>query len=228
MAEETKNALVDAAERAGIPVVTIGFVIAFAVTVRESADKLGWRVIAILVSAVCVAWAFYVRLATRPNALDPTHNVRRFGPAARFGAAAAAIASLLPLLYMAVIRFPSPRVPFFTVKVINRTATPLEVSEYAEFFLTEVESPLSDRLVRSGRLRFQSGDRPASFVVQPKASAWFIGRFQNEDPLVPLLARGDLKLAVVVTTEGGRSVTLSNIAFVDDSFGKHLIEIPIE
>jgi hypothetical protein len=228
MATETKNGLLEAAERIGVPVATISYVVAFAVNVHESAGKLGWRTFAILAFMVCLSWCFYVWLARRPSELQPLQSIRRFGPTVRLGATVAAIASALPLLYIVLVRYPPPLVPFLFVQITNATAKPVTIDEYGEFFLTEVATPGFDNLVQSGRIKFQSAQRPDTFTIQPKQSRAYGGRFQNEQALVPLLARGDLKLAVIIKTEQGMSMTIQDIPFAADGYGKTLFQINIE
>jgi hypothetical protein len=127
-------------------------------------------------------------------------------------------------------------VPLLRVKIMNNTSAPADLWPYADFFLSEAETPLTDRLVHTGRLEFEPADgafkpllhlKDRKLTIPAKQAALFVGRFRNQAVLTPLLDRGDLKFAFIVRTDRG-SVNPHDLAFSKDDFGKRWILVTID
>ena len=213
MAEDSAHFLAKATERFGVPIVAIGYVLAFAVSVGDSVSKLGWRVASGLACGVCVIWAIYVWRARERSILDANRHVPRFGLALRLGAAAAALVSAIPVTYQVWQNFSrrtfdvaaqtSSRVPPFRIRVNNNMPYSVSLWPYADFYLSEPDTPGNHGIVWTGRITFQATDGDKLLAVQSGNYKIFNGHFLNEAALLPLLARGDLALDVTIRTGEG-------------------------
>jgi hypothetical protein len=213
MAEDSAHFLTRATERFGVPIVAVGYVLAFAVSVGESVSKLGWRVASGLVCGVCVIWTIYVWRARAPSILDGHRHVPRFGLSLRLGAAAAALVSAIPVTYQVwqsysgrtldVAAQTSSRVPPFRIRVNNNMPYSVSLWPYADFYLSEPDTPGNHRIVWTGRMTFQATDGDKLLAVQSGNYKIFNGHFLSETALLPLLARGDLALDVTIRTGEG-------------------------
>jgi len=214
MNENSRDKVVQALERLGIPIVAFLYAMTVAVQIGNAFDKLGWRLTSILILLLSIGWAVYVWTAKRPNVVEPDHLMQKYGRVVRLLALAAVIISFVPAWFS--ILPTGPKVPPLLMSVRNTSDHTIHLSQFGEAFFSVLDSPFSDSQVAACRIRVSTSRGNDSLAVPSRDSIWLAVQFLNENDLVPWLERGDVAVRVIVTTTDGYIMQREGIPFTKD------------
>jgi hypothetical protein len=215
MNDNSRDKTIQVLEKSGIPIVASLYAVAVAVQIGNAFDKLGWRIMSILILLLSMAWAVYVWTAKRPNIIDPGHLVQKYSRTVRVIAFGAVIISLVPA-WFSILPI-QPMVPPLLMRVHNTSSEPIQLSPFGEAFFSVLDSPLSERQVAATRTHLFSSKDNSSLVIPPKGEIGLIAQFLNEKELAPWLERGDVALRILITTTNGKIIQRDGIPFTKHS-----------
>jgi hypothetical protein len=215
-------------KRYSIPVAALLYILAFLVQLKEYADKIGLKVLAIAVLIISVAWAVYVWTAKRVTVIEPVSILPKFSKRVR-------LASLLsiPLAAIPVWFSLQPAKPFsipqLAIKIVNKRAEGVGVSRVGEFYVTAPATPATDDVVANGRFRLhqrgETSESSGEIVVPASGELMLFAEFLNPTKFKPLLDGGDLSFRVIVWQADGHMLTEDGIPFDAKQISKGYIKL---
>lgn len=211
-----------------VPVAAIIYILAFVVQLKEYSDKLGWRVLSIVVLLMSVIWTFYVWTAKRLTLIEPASLIPRFGKRARLASVLSLPLACVPVWYS--LQAPPPfSMPPLAIKVINQKDQNVSIRRTGEFFITAPASPMMDTVVGSGKVRlYQIGEASPSdqnLVVPANNELMVFAEFLNPAKFKHMLSAGDLSFRIVILQSDGKMLTREGIPFEATQLNTGYIEL---
>lgn len=221
------NALVQVGSTilAGLILAAMGLVWRAALGGADYEEATAQVIMACLYGALIV-FAVFVFVAKLRSQVDPDLSIFRFGMLAKTLAIIALVLAIVPLGWM----FIPYSLPDLNIRVDNMRAENVLISDHAEFFIKEPESPLSDRVVAAGRCELhrllEEGSEERPLEIAPGKSLYLRGRLMNPRRYRRFLESQYMTLQVIVSVRGG-GLQHVEIPFTMHSIEKHGIIVQI-
>lgn len=176
--------------------------------------------------AVLVILAAYILRARRASFVDPQLSIPRFGRLTKTVTLLALVLAIIPLA-LALVPYSMPEIQ---IRAENQGPDAVMISDHAEFFLRVPESPLSDRVVATGRcelrrlLGSEASDR--ALVIPPSRSLYLRGRIVNPRSYRRFFDLEYMTLQLVLHVKDGR-ILHAEVPFTRHSLERHWIMFEI-
>lgn len=216
MTMNSVSPFVEFLKKLAAPIGALVYLLAFAAQIHDYADRLGWRVLFLVVLCLSIAWCVYVWTARELTIIEPRRLRRSYGRWVRFGAIATIGLSVLPLGYS--LR-PAPIFPLMPIHLVNATDSTVSVSRHGEFFISVPATPMTNMQVASGRITILDSDSADQRYVSVLAgeTRQVFAEFVNSNRLLPMLEAGDHSVRFVFYQEDGQLLTQGGVWLTHDN-----------
>ena len=219
----------------GAPFAVIISLITLVAQFKDSADTIGWRVIAWLAFVGCTIWCSTVLFGRRPSAFDNTVKVSTHSRRTKLAALSLTILSMLPAAYAGYLTLTQPSeegVPDLTLKLNNTTQSDVALTSQALYTLNVPAANGFYYTIDSGVLYLAVKDSKetenTSILVPANQSAFIIASFADPQKHLGFLKSREAILDGMLYKMDGVRVPFGSISFTQTDLSKKYIVVDLK
>lgn len=184
-----------------LPSTILLYVLTLLLQLKESLEKLGLQIFSAGLFIILLLWTIYVWVARPPaTAMSTASGKFIYNKKVRYGAIAALLLSIAPLLYIIQIH----RLPTIAIQVNNERNVDVNFGYFNNYNIMRIATNGLEYAESSGVIRVSpttAGD--GSLLVRAKSTSVFRGEFLNEQLIRHYLSEGDCFIQVYMKAKDG-------------------------
>jgi amino acid transporter len=166
--------------------------------------------------------AIYVIFSRQQSKINPNIFLPRFSKRIRLFIVIILIISTI-FIFQFIRSYSSPyTIPDLQIKIINNGSNEIPIYDRGEFFLTVPETPLSDTIVASGRIKLKKFDDNSLYqtelVIPPKGELIVYAQVINPVEYRIFFERENADMRLILNQKNGKTLSRSGIPFDRNTF----------
>lgn len=210
-----------------LPCTILLYVLTLLLQLKESLEKLGIQVFSAGLFLFILLWALYVWTARRsPTGTSSDVRTFKYNKKLRYGAIAALLLSVAPLIYIAQIH----SLPTIAIEISNHRNVDVIFGSFGNYNVMSIGTNGFEYAESAGVIRLSAvAAENRGLLVKAKSKSAFKGEFLNEGQIRHYLSEGDRFIQVYMRAkEGGLAQGDKMLLLTRAALEKGLVELTIE